>query len=270
MSAITIKNPDGSTFTGCECIAAVWPLLNELARKRGIVKSNLDVMQGSYSQRVKQSAKTHYYGGVLDLRLYPGKEQALDDLLEEMGFASFQRGPVSYDSFSPHFHVIMIACPHLHWQAANQVVSWKNRRDGLVRNWRDRDTTRPSVYRTPAQAVQWAKAQLGRAGVTASAAVAVAKKKPVAAPPISFSATMSGYKTGKPTGNVKHVQALLKKRGLYPGPIDGVYGPQTKMAVKKFQRYLFKTTDPKVADGVLGWKSFKTLVETNKTWTAVR
>ena len=36
---------------------------------------------------------------------------------------------------------------------------------------------------------------------------------------------------------VRQVQQALQKRGYDPGPIDGILGPQTKEAVRKFQDF---------------------------------
>jgi len=42
---------------------------------------------------------------------------------------------------------------------------------------------------------------------------------------------------------VRKVQAALQKRSVDPGPIDGIYGPRTKEAVRTFQeRYGMKPT----------------------------
>jgi hypothetical protein len=46
---------------------------------------------------------------------------------------------------------------------------------------------------------------------------------------------------------VKNWQRRLKELGLDPGPIDGVFGPQTKKAVREFQR-MHKLKD----DGIVG------------------
>lgn len=35
---------------------------------------------------------------------------------------------------------------------------------------------------------------------------------------------------------VKHLQETLQQRGLYQGQVDGIYGPETKAAVQKFQQ----------------------------------
>jgi peptidoglycan hydrolase-like protein with peptidoglycan-binding domain len=45
------------------------------------------------------------------------------------------------------------------------------------------------------------------------------------------------------TEGVRKVQQALQKKGINPGPIDGVYGPMTKEAVRSFQdRYGIKAT----------------------------
>ena len=47
--------------------------------------------------------------------------------------------------------------------------------------------------------------------------------------------------------DTKEVQTVLKKWGYYTGGVDGINGPQTKAAVKKFQRKYGLT-----ADGIVG------------------
>ena len=47
--------------------------------------------------------------------------------------------------------------------------------------------------------------------------------------------------------NTKEVQTVLKKWGYYTGAVDGINGPLTKAAVKKFQRKYGLT-----ADGIVG------------------
>lgn len=63
----------------------------------------------------------------------------------------------------------------------------------------------------------------------------------------------------KPDTNVqltkKDIQYLLKELGYYNGKIDGVFGPQTKAAVKKFQK-----SERLVVDGVVGKKTRAALV----------
>jgi len=53
---------------------------------------------------------------------------------------------------------------------------------------------------------------------------------------------MDAMPTLNPDG-VRKVQLALQKKGINPGPIDGIYGPLTKEAVRTFQsRYGIKAT----------------------------
>lgn len=258
MTAVTIKNPDGSTFIGCECVAAVWDELNAEARRRGIVKSNFDVYQGSYSRGVAVSAKTHFGGGVLDIAWVStdtAKVKAQSQLLDEFGFCPFRRGPKSYDSFSRHFHIVLRGCPHMHWQAANQVTSWLAGRDGLVRNWKDRDYGWRVSTRNWKQALAWYKAQ-------PSQRVQMAQKKGTSKselPPFSFSVLMRGITgpgKGKPNGNLRILQHQLNASGWSKKvlgklmPEDGVWGPMTQKVFASYQRKIGFTG--RAADGIPG------------------
>jgi peptidoglycan hydrolase-like protein with peptidoglycan-binding domain len=45
------------------------------------------------------------------------------------------------------------------------------------------------------------------------------------------------------TDGVRKVQLALQKKGINPGPVDGIYGPLTKEAVRTFQsRYGIRAT----------------------------
>jgi peptidoglycan hydrolase-like protein with peptidoglycan-binding domain len=42
---------------------------------------------------------------------------------------------------------------------------------------------------------------------------------------------------------IRKIQAALQKRGVDPGPVDGIFGPKTKEAIRTFQgRYGMKPT----------------------------
>src|SRR3990167_1453850 len=58
----------------------------------------------------------------------------------------------------------------------------------------------------------------------------------------------------KSKDRTKQIQAALKKAGFYKGEIDGKEGPQTKRAIKAFQRA--KGLNP---DGVVGPKTWEEL-----------
>lgn len=54
---------------------------------------------------------------------------------------------------------------------------------------------------------------------------------------------------------VRQAQTLLQQQGLYNGPIDGVYGLQTRNAVRAFQR-----SKNLVADGVIGTNTWSVML----------
>lgn len=258
MSKTWIPNPDGTGgFYSCECVRDIWPLVNELARKRGIVKHHIDVTQGSYTSSFKGSALTHAGGGVLDIR-QTGK--ALDDLLEECGFADFERD--ERDGFSRHSHILLRHCKHLHWQAAAQVTSWWRRRNGLVNNRADRDQTRPAIDRGLSAGKAWLLDQLGL-GVTAANAARL-RNTTGKGRPLSYSATL-----GKSAGNRQIIQRILQRQGYYEGKIDGAFGPQFYDGLRRWREVVYKTKNPKVTTGELGYNSFVLLARWDG-WKAVK
>lgn len=62
--------------------------------------------------------------------------------------------------------------------------------------------------------------------------------------------------SGVSGSQVSQLQSILKQFGYYPGPIDGVFGPQTNQAIKDFQ------TDNKIkVDGIFGPVTQSKLIE---------
>ncbi len=59
---------------------------------------------------------------------------------------------------------------------------------------------------------------------------------------------------GQRGDTVRTIQQKLKRWGYYTGSVDGIFGPQTKEAVKYFQR-----KNGLVADGIVGNKTLKAL-----------
>ena len=60
--------------------------------------------------------------------------------------------------------------------------------------------------------------------------------------------------TGLTTSQIKTVQTKLKNWGYYKGSVDGIYGSQTKAAVKYFQR-----NNGLTVDGIVGAQTAKAL-----------
>ncbi|MFA5675802.1 MAG: M14 family metallopeptidase [Christensenellales bacterium] len=54
--------------------------------------------------------------------------------------------------------------------------------------------------------------------------------------------------------DVMQIQSLLTRLGYSPGPVDGVYGPRTRQAVREFQRDFGLA-----ADGIVGVNTFRVL-----------
>lgn len=55
---------------------------------------------------------------------------------------------------------------------------------------------------------------------------------------------------------VRDVQTVLSQQGLYNGPIDGIYGPQTRAAVLSFQR-----SNNLIADGIIGSRTWDAMID---------
>ncbi len=71
----------------------------------------------------------------------------------------------------------------------------------------------------------------------------------------SFPAVQAAVlRQGSKGGEVKEVQRRLKQWGYYSGAVDGIYGPATVEAVKKFQRKNGLT-----ADGIAGKATYEAL-----------
>jgi peptidoglycan hydrolase-like protein with peptidoglycan-binding domain len=74
-------------------------------------------------------------------------------------------------------------------------------------------------------------------GIAAPAAHADHHQRTVVRADWSAGAVQRGTGYVRPGGSrrVREVQRRLRDRGLRPGPIDGIYGPRTQRAVRRFQ-----------------------------------
>ncbi|MBQ7825689.1 MAG: peptidoglycan-binding protein [Clostridia bacterium] len=72
---------------------------------------------------------------------------------------------------------------------------------------------------------------------------------------LSVAATaLAAYSTipyGEQSNDVRKMQNALKKKGFYSGAVDGKFGPSTKSAVIKYQKYLGITADGKPGNKTL-------------------
>ncbi len=87
--------------------------------------------------------------------------------------------------------------------------------------------------------------------VTAMSLCAFTIAKPTAVEPTAYAAVLQQGSRG---GSVKTMQTKLKNWGYYKGSVDGIFGAQTKEAVKYFQRRNGLT-----ADGIVGKKTLAAL-----------
>jgi hypothetical protein len=96
------------------------------------VRPKIVPTQGSFSTAVDKSKGTHAGAGAIDLSI-----KGLDDprvnsivkLMRQIGFAAWHR--TESDGFTPHIHGIAVGAPGLSPEAADQVVSLRNGRNGL-------------------------------------------------------------------------------------------------------------------------------------------
>ncbi len=110
--------------------------LEEAERRLGYT---LTITQGSYNNTVAASAKTHNWGGVVDLAPFDHDNKVR--VLREIGFAAWYRPRTS--SWPPHIHAVLIDHGNLHPQAKAQVDQYRNGTDGLASHRKD-PTPRPS------------------------------------------------------------------------------------------------------------------------------
>ena len=142
MSRVWVPAPGSakqSGFWGCECMATTFPLVNADMKRRGLVKSGIDVYQGGYNgTAVSASAGTHALGGVIDV--IQGISLAERKVWAAWGVMMFPRTrawgyPTSAMS-PPHGHGVWHGCPHQTASADRQVHQGRTGGDGLAYNRR--------------------------------------------------------------------------------------------------------------------------------------
>jgi len=102
--------------------------------------------------------------------------------------------------------------------------------------------------------------QLERAGLGPTASVSLSEAMPAGAEPAP--ATRAASTSSKPAGgtssslkpSTREIQHALKNAGFYQGSVDGKLGPQTRSAIKEFQR-VHGLAD----DGVVGKQTWNKL-----------
>jgi hypothetical protein len=125
----------GGYVCGC-IIQSVEDIVEPRLRDAGHLGDDeqITIFQHCYSGSVSASAGTHDGGGALDIEKTSDAETVI---WRECGGAAWQRGTPEDYYFDDHTHIIWQGCPHLSSGAADQVVDYKNGRDGLADNGPD-------------------------------------------------------------------------------------------------------------------------------------
>lgn len=106
---------------------------------RVICVAPVEITQGSYNTGVSASAGTHDGGGAVDIRAVGRTDAERAEIVlkaRHVGFAAWLRHP-DEGNWPYHVHCIAIGCPDLSAGAANQVVDYHERRNGLANNRAD-------------------------------------------------------------------------------------------------------------------------------------
>lgn len=179
-----------------------------LKRAQARLGEDLRIIQGSYnSGGVSASAGTHDGGGAIDVAPTSRPERVVE-ALRAVGFAAWHRKP-SQGPWTEHIHAIAVGDPELSSGAAQQVTDYLNGRNGLAGHGPDDG---PRFNPIP----QWV----------------------VKMPVVSLSRIQNQFKADKPrkTLAVKRVQSLLNYRMNAGLLVDGIPGPKTKAAWKRWEQ----------------------------------
>lgn len=202
-----------------------------LARAKARSGVNFRVIQGSYNAGgVTASAGTHDGGGAVDISVVGISWRNVQELvlcLREVGFAAWYR-PDLPGKWDAHIHAIRLDDPEASSGARNQMVAYRNGRDGLAGNGPDNG---PRLNPIPV----W----------------------PIKRPWIYYHSIIREFKskTPKSNGNIKRVQWVLNRRLDTNLKLDGVAGPQTRAVYKQWQKRIGREQT-----GVPTWFSLTRLV----------
>ena len=117
----------------CGCmIQSIEDVVEPRLRQAGY-STPINIFQQAYNSSVSASAGTHSGGGALD---HSRSSEGETRIWRECGWADWRRG-APYDSMDDHNHGIVIGCPHLSADAADQVYDYKQGRNGLANNGSD-------------------------------------------------------------------------------------------------------------------------------------
>jgi len=197
----------------------------------------LRIVQGSYN-RGRYSAGTHSGPGAVDIsvsHLSKSDREKLTSIMRRVGFAAWLRTPA--DGFSPHIHAITNGLKGLPGIAYRQTVSYKNGRNGLRSNLKDRQAYLKVPYRT------WAQYKKIKAA-NASSIKALPKS----------TVRVKQVTRGQRNASVKRFQGHLRKylwaNGINPNRYNkagatGYYGYETAAMAKAAHQLLARKTGNK-------------------------
>lgn len=171
--------------------------------------TQLHIFQGPYSTTTSASAKTHAGSGAVDVDKGPYSWREVEKAFRMAGWAAWYRPPS--DSWGAHVHAILLGDKMVHPQAAAQRQDYYHGLDGLYYHRPDSpDAWRPRVivpfnYPLPYVDLSNVRAQ-----------------------------ALSDHPT--PHSGVKVIQRTLNLKTGTTLVVDGVYGPKTKAALKRWER----------------------------------
>lgn len=197
-----------------------------------ILGHKLTIVQGSYvgNDGADASANTHKGGGVVDIRSWdqPDKMATLK-VLRDVGFAAYYRTPAQ--GFDEHFHIVAIGDHELDPQAADQVIDYRNVKNGLASHTADPNPWRPDpipVYN------YWA--ELPKIAISLKLARS------------AFIDGLDGKKSDIPSGTVKRIQRILNHKYGLNLVVDGKPGRQTFAAWRLHEKAAGRSGRPSIPD----------------------
>lgn len=192
-----------------------------LKRAEARLGMDLNVVQGSYNQGgVSASAGTHDGGGALDISVNGYSKETIDKVvraLREVGFAAWHRTE-NQGPWSEHIHAIALGDAELSSGAQSQVNDYLNGRNGLAGHAPDDG---PRLNPIP----RW----------------------PVKLKPVSLARIKKQFEADKPRKvlAVKRLQKVLNYRLGTDLAEDGIAGPRTRAAYKRWEEKVSKDPDGK-------------------------
>lgn len=121
----------------CPCMIKTLPMIEARLRGLGLIRHDLAGMiyQGCWNNTVAASAGTHSGGGAIDVHPSLATTAGLR-AWRESGVAMWHRSRIP-GLWGEHAHGIWIGCPHLAPAAQNQVIDYRQHRNGLANNGPD-------------------------------------------------------------------------------------------------------------------------------------